>query len=158
MKYPPNEDAPSRSTDPSTSHLAGALVPTAVLENMFIAALKGHHSLTTTEVARLYGMERDSFSPRPEILKGKQLIVQDGYRMVPNKAGNIRKMIAFRLRRDTDTSSDMTPPDQRRVTRRKLQARIDRLTQALEEIANLHLHAFEYRERARDALAAERAR
>jgi hypothetical protein len=158
MKYPPNGDAPSRSSDPSTSHMAGQLVPAALLEKMFLEALEVNPRLTTTEIARIYSMERDSFSPRPEILKRKHLIVQDGYRLVPNKAGNIRKMIAFRLRRDTDTSPDMTPVEQRRMTRRKLQARIDRLTQALEDIATLHLHTFEYREIARKALAAERDR
>jgi hypothetical protein len=105
-----------------------------MLERMFCEALAARGSLTTTEVARFHRMERDSFSPRPGSLKKKKLIVQDGYRLVPNAAGKITKMIAFRPRLETDTSPDMTPFDQRRVTAKMLKARIHKLEEALRAI------------------------
>jgi hypothetical protein len=138
MKYPPIDDAPVRRTDPFTSHLAAALLPTGVLEKMFVDALPAYpHTLTTTEIARCYGMERDSFSPRPGALKRKGLIVQDGWRLVPNKAGHLRRMIAFRRRHPTDTSPDMTPLEQRVVSRKVLRARVVALETALRAIVFL---------------------
>lgn len=88
-----------RHTDPDTSHAAAETAPISKLEQMFLNALKIHPALTTTEIANLYGMERDSFSPRPPRLLERGLIERHGKRLCANASGKMRLMIAFRLKR-----------------------------------------------------------
>ena len=90
-----------RTTDPDTSHLAAELVPVSKLEQMFLNALLVHDALTTTEIANFYGMDRDSFSPRPPRLIRRGLIEQCGKRHCKNSSGKMRPMIAFRLKAKT---------------------------------------------------------
>jgi len=91
------EHALARSTDPGTSWAAAMKVPVTHLENLFMEALLGHAALTTTEIANLYNMDRDTFSPRPPRLLERGLIERAGTRMCKNSAGKMRHMIAFRI-------------------------------------------------------------
>jgi len=93
-------EAHARSTDPDTSHEAAEKVNANRLEKMYLAALQGGQSLTTTEIANYYNMDRDSFSPRSRPLIRKKLIVEDGKRACVNSGGKVTKMLAFRLRTD----------------------------------------------------------
>ena len=85
-----------RSTDPDTAHAAAAEVNVRYLEKLFLKALQSG-PLTTTEIANFYGMDRDSFSPRPPDLIKKGLIEQCGKRTCMNSGGKMRSMLAFRL-------------------------------------------------------------
>ncbi|MET0653694.1 MAG: hypothetical protein ABWY63_14380 [Hyphomicrobiaceae bacterium] len=87
----------ARNTDPATSHEAIDDVTVSKLEGMFLAALKTNGPLSTTEIARHYGMVRDSFSPRARPLKRKGLIQQRGERQVINAGGRLRWMLAWEL-------------------------------------------------------------
>lgn len=88
-----------RSTDPDTAHEAAETAPISKLEQMFLDALAQHNELTTTEIANFYGMDRDSFSPRPPRLIERGFIEKCGKRLCANSAGKMRMMIAFRLKR-----------------------------------------------------------
>jgi len=89
----------ARGSDPDTSHTAAEPTSVGKLEAMFIAALKSHGPvLTTTEIANVYGMDRDSFSPRAVVLEEKGLIESAGKRLCANSAGKQRMMKAYRLK------------------------------------------------------------
>jgi len=87
----------ARRTDPGTSWAAAMKVPVTKLERLFLEALVGHASLTTTEIANLYNMDRDTFSPRPPRLLERGLIEKAGVRLCRNSGGKMRHMIAFRI-------------------------------------------------------------
>ena len=95
-------EARARITDPITSHIAAGKLSTATLNRMFYNACRIHGLLTSTEIADVYGMQRDSFSPRPPALIRNKLIVQDGIRWCRNKSGKLVPMIAFRIWRPSD--------------------------------------------------------
>src|SRR5262245_24932447 len=86
-----------RKTDPDTAHDAAETAPVNRLEEMFLRALRGGRTLTTTEIANVYEMDRDSFSPRSRPLEEKHLIEQNGTRVCLNSAGKPKQMIACRL-------------------------------------------------------------
>jgi hypothetical protein len=95
--------SPARNTDPSTSHEAIDAPTISKLEQLYLDALRGPNVvLSTTEIARVYDMDRDSFSPRSPALLKKGLIERCGKREVLNSAGHLRTMIAFRLKRSVD--------------------------------------------------------
>jgi len=102
----------ARNTDPDTAHMAAANVPVTLLEYLFIKALRLHYALTTTEIANYWGMDRDSFSPRPPRLIERGIIEQCGKRLCENSSGKMRMMIAFRLRRTLGglLVADQLPP------------------------------------------------
>lgn len=88
-----------RRTDPVTSHVAAVTVNVSELEQEFITALRRTgHPLTTTEIAKFWGRDRDSFSPRPKNgMLDEGMIVEAGKRQCLNKYGKMRWMIAFAL-------------------------------------------------------------
>lgn len=97
FSFKPKEGGGVRRGDPITSREAAEDVPVSKLELLFLQALQGRDAMTTTEIANHYGMDRDSFSPRPTRLLEKKLIERAGFRMCANSGGRMRKMIAFRL-------------------------------------------------------------
>jgi len=99
-RRPSKRGAYARNTDPDTAHEAADTVDVSKLEALFLLALRDHGTLTTTEIANVYGMDRDSFSPRARPLINKKLILSDGKRPCLNSAGKTRSMLAFRLRKE----------------------------------------------------------
>jgi hypothetical protein len=95
---PPGDGGRARHTDPDTSHGAASEKTVSKLEDLYLRALRFHAPhLTTTEIANVYDMDRDSFSPRSRPLIERGLVVRDGKRLCANSAGKLRLMLAFRL-------------------------------------------------------------
>ena len=87
-----------RPTDPGTSHMAAKRVNVTKLEILYIATLKQlGHPLSTTEIGRICGHGRDSFSPRSKRLVEKRWIVEAGHRFCENFQGNWFWMKAYAL-------------------------------------------------------------
>lgn len=101
----------ARNTDPVSSHLAALMVPVNKLNRLIYQALESHAVMTTTEIARLYGMDRDTFSPRMKSLVAKRLVEYVGLRQCKNSYGNIRSMKGYRLIREPkhETNTDGPP-------------------------------------------------
>lgn len=89
----------ARRTDPETAHAAAAALTTealARLQRLVCDALAEHpEGLTTTEIAAIGGLPRDSISPRMRTLTEGGLVADSGARRVP--AGKRRSSIVWKL-------------------------------------------------------------
>jgi hypothetical protein len=101
MTPEPHEDlfAWARRTDPATAHAAAASLShddLARLQKLVCDALAAHpEGLTTTEIAVIGGLPRDSISPRIKGLMEKRLVVDSGEQRVP--VGKTRRSIVWKL-------------------------------------------------------------
>lgn len=89
----------ARTHDPDTSHAAAASLSSetlARLQRLVCDALAVHpEGLTTTEIAELGGLPRDSISPRMKLLSERRFVADSGLRRVP--AGKTRRAIVWKL-------------------------------------------------------------
>lgn len=114
----------ARSDDPISSKVAAALVPVDKLRQMYLDALRSGPK-TTLEIARLYGIDRDSFSPRTPGLLDLGWITWVGVKVHPNEGGNLRPFNRYGLRDPND------PDPVRRPPKRSQKQRAEILHQAL---------------------------
>jgi Helix-turn-helix domain len=90
----------ARNSDPDTAHAAADALSgseaLARLQKRVCTTLAAHpEGLTTTEIARLVGLPRDSISPRMKTLAEGQFVEDSGERRVP--VGKTRSSIVWRL-------------------------------------------------------------
>lgn len=89
----------ARTHDPDTAHAAARSLSSealAHLQRVVCDSLAGHpEGLTTTEIAALGGLPRDSISPRMRTLADRRLVADSGERRTP--AGKTRKAIVWKL-------------------------------------------------------------
>jgi hypothetical protein len=91
-------DGGVRGTDPITSHIAAKRVDVPKLQALYISTLKRMGiPQSTTEIANLCELGRDTMSPRSTDLEKKGWIKRCGYRHCKNNNGNASWMIAYGL-------------------------------------------------------------
>lgn len=93
----------ARESDPQTAHDAAASLSSEVLAGLrrFVCEALAEHpeGLTSTEIADMRGLPRDSISPRMKELKERRRVIDSGETRVP--AGKMRKAIVWKLPPET---------------------------------------------------------